>query len=38
MNTDTAKRIARSLGVSVDYLIGTFEEEEEGIAVIALVD
>lgn len=39
MNTDTAKRIARSLGVSVDYLIGTFEEdEEERSAVIALVE
>jgi len=39
MNTDTAKRIARSLGVSVDYLIGTFEEEEdEGTAAIALVE
>jgi transcriptional regulator with XRE-family HTH domain len=39
MNTDTAKRIARSLGVSVDYLIGTFDEEEdEGTAAIALVE
>jgi transcriptional regulator with XRE-family HTH domain len=38
MNTDTAKKIARSLGVSVDYLIGTFEEEEEeGFAAISLV-
>ena len=39
MNTDTAKRIARSLGVSVDYLIGTFEEEEdERPATLALVE
>lgn len=39
MNTDTAKRIARSLGISVDYLIGTFEEEEdEGTAAIVLVE
>ncbi len=30
MTTDTAKRLARTLGVSVDYLIGTFEDEEEG--------
>jgi len=38
MNTDTAKKIARSLGVSVDYLIGTFEEEEdEGAAALSLV-
>lgn len=28
MTTDTAKRLARTLGVSVDYLIGTFEDEE----------
>ena len=39
MNTDTAKRIARALGVSVDYLIGTFEEEEdERTAALALVE
>ena len=33
MHTDTAKRIARTLGVSVDYLIGTFEEDEDERAV-----
>ena len=33
MNTDTAKRIARALGVGVDYLIGTFEDDEEEEAV-----
>ena len=39
MNTDTAKKIARSLGVSVDYLISTFEEdEEEGAAALALAN
>jgi transcriptional regulator with XRE-family HTH domain len=39
MNTDTAKKIARSLGVSVDYLIGTFDEdEEEGAVALALAD
>jgi transcriptional regulator with XRE-family HTH domain len=39
MNTDTAKRIARALGVGVDYLIGTFEddEEEEAMATPARV-
>ena len=35
---ETLVTLAQILGVSVDYLIGTFEEEEEGIAVIALVD
>jgi transcriptional regulator with XRE-family HTH domain len=29
MNTDTAKRLARTLGVSIDYLVGTWDEEEE---------
>ena len=37
--TDTVsgilKRLARVLGVSVDYLIGTFEEEDEGEEAIA---
>ena len=28
MTTDTAKRLARVLGVSVDYLIGTYEDDE----------
>jgi transcriptional regulator with XRE-family HTH domain len=31
MTTDTAKRLARILGVSVDYLIDTYGEEGEGI-------
>jgi transcriptional regulator with XRE-family HTH domain len=29
MNTDTARRLARALGVSVDYLIGTFEDNDD---------
>ena len=29
VRTDTAKRIARVLGTSVDYLIGTFDEDDE---------
>jgi transcriptional regulator with XRE-family HTH domain len=28
MTTDLAKRLARTLGVSVDYLIGTWDEDE----------
>ena len=28
MNTDTAKALARALGVGVDYLIGTWDESE----------
>jgi transcriptional regulator with XRE-family HTH domain len=29
MNTETAKALARGLGVSIDYLVGTFEEDEK---------
>jgi transcriptional regulator with XRE-family HTH domain len=29
MNTDTAKALARALGVSIDYLVGTWDEESE---------
>ena len=29
VTTETAKRIARALGVSVDYLIGMYEDEDE---------
>jgi transcriptional regulator with XRE-family HTH domain len=29
MSTDTAKALARALGVSIDYLVGTWEEEDE---------
>ena len=35
ISTDAAKKLARALGVSVDYLIGTFEdvpEEEDALA------
>jgi transcriptional regulator with XRE-family HTH domain len=32
MSTDTAKRIARALGVSVDYLIGTYEDDEDTLS------
>ena len=28
VTTETAKRIARALGVSVDYLIGMYEDED----------
>ena len=30
IGTDAAKKLARALGVSVDYLIGTFEDDEPG--------
>jgi transcriptional regulator with XRE-family HTH domain len=36
MNTDTAKALARGLGVSVDYLIGTWEESEGNLKPAAL--
>jgi transcriptional regulator with XRE-family HTH domain len=29
MSTDTAKKLARALGVSIDYLVGTWERDEE---------
>lgn len=29
VTTETAKKIARALGVGVDYLIGTWEEEDD---------
>jgi transcriptional regulator with XRE-family HTH domain len=29
MQTSTARRLARALGVSVDYLIGTWDEESD---------
>jgi transcriptional regulator with XRE-family HTH domain len=29
ISTDAAKKLARALGVSVDYLIGTFEDAPE---------
>lgn len=32
VTTDVAKRLARALGVSVDYLIGTWEDLEEAAA------
>ena len=32
VTTDVAKRLARSLGVSVDHLIGTWEDLEEEAA------
>ena len=28
VTTDVAKRLARTLGVSIDYLVGTWDEEE----------
>ena len=30
ISTDAAKKLARALGVSVDYLIGTFEDNDQG--------
>ena len=30
VTTETAKRIARALGVSVDYLIGMYEDDDQG--------
>lgn len=39
MNTDTAKALARALGVSIDYLVGTWNESESHLqpADLALV-
>jgi transcriptional regulator with XRE-family HTH domain len=38
VTTETAKRIARALGVSVDYLIGMYEDDEDpDPATVALV-
>lgn len=38
MSIDAARKIARALGVSVDYLIGTFEEAEDAdLAALAVV-
>ncbi len=37
MNTNTAKALARALGVGVDYLIGTWEELEGELQPAALV-
>jgi transcriptional regulator with XRE-family HTH domain len=39
ISTDAAKKLARALGVSVDYLIGTFEDtptEEDDSACIGV--
>jgi len=30
ISTDATEKLARALGVSVDYLIGTFEDDEPG--------
>lgn len=38
MTTDTAKALARALGVSVDYLIGTWDETEGELQAAALVE
>lgn len=36
VETATARRLARALGTSVDYLIGTFEDDEaEALAAVA---
>lgn len=37
LTTDTAKALARALGVSIDYLVGTWEEETDP-APAALVE
>jgi transcriptional regulator with XRE-family HTH domain len=38
MNTDTAKRLARVLGVGIDYLVGTWDDEDQqqpaGVATV----
>lgn len=34
IHTDEARRLARVLGVGVDYLIGTFEEDEDRRAAV----
>ena len=36
VTTDVAKRLARTLGVSIDYLVGTWDEEEQAPAEAAL--
>jgi transcriptional regulator with XRE-family HTH domain len=36
MTTTTAKRIALALGVGVDFLIGTWEKDEELLAAVAV--
>jgi transcriptional regulator with XRE-family HTH domain len=37
MSTDTAKKLARALGVSIDHLVGTWDNEEsESVAALAL--
>jgi transcriptional regulator with XRE-family HTH domain len=30
VTTETAKKIARALGVSLDYLVGMYEDDEQG--------
>jgi transcriptional regulator with XRE-family HTH domain len=37
VTTGTAKKIARALGVSVDYLIGMYEDEEDAEPAPAMV-
>jgi transcriptional regulator with XRE-family HTH domain len=39
MSTDTAKKLARALGVSIDHLVGTWDTEESefeptGVALV----
>jgi transcriptional regulator with XRE-family HTH domain len=36
VTTETAKKIARALGVSVDYLIGMYEDEDEDVPTATL--
>ena len=36
MTTDTAKALARALGVSIDYLVGTWDESEGKTEATAL--
>jgi transcriptional regulator with XRE-family HTH domain len=37
MSVDTARRLARALGVSIDYLVGTWDNEgSESVAALAL--
>ena len=35
VTTETAKKIARALGVGVDYLIGTWEEDDDELPLPA---